>query len=238
MLKRVARSKAIQTGIGRLMALYLKTVRATSRIELVPQDLAGRIGGDAPIICALWHGQHFMIPLVRPRDMPFAVLISKHGDGEINAAACESFGIRPVRGSGGRPDQMHKKGAVAGLRDLLRTLEGGESVTLTADVPKRARVAGLGIVTLARMSGRPIYPTAVVSDRAKNFHSWDRASIGLPFGRITAMIGDPIRVARDADEAEMEDARRRLEVALDRVHADAYARLGLLDPGRDLRVAA
>ena len=38
----------------------------------------------------------------RPQDC-YAVLISRHGDGAINAAACEEFGIRPIRASGGKP---------------------------------------------------------------------------------------------------------------------------------------
>ena len=46
--------------------------------------------------------------------------------------------------------------------ELLRQLESGSSVAMTADVPKRARVAGRGIVTLAKLSGRPIVPTAAV----------------------------------------------------------------------------
>jgi lysophospholipid acyltransferase (LPLAT)-like uncharacterized protein len=40
---------------------------------------------------------------------------------------------------------------------------------MTADMPKRARTAGLGIVTLARLSGRPIVPTAVVTSRRLQF---------------------------------------------------------------------
>ena len=32
------------------------------------------------------------------------------------------------------------------MRELLRQLESGSSVAMTADVPKRARVAGQGIV--------------------------------------------------------------------------------------------
>ena len=103
-----------------------------------------------------------MIPLgKRPQDR-YAVLISRHGDGGINAAACESFGIRPIRASGGKPSKMHRRGGVFGLREMLRALQQGDNVTLTADIPKKARIAGLGIVTLARMSGRPIIPAAVV----------------------------------------------------------------------------
>jgi len=36
---------------------------------------------------------------------------------------------------------------------------------MTADVPKVSRVAGLGIVKIAQMSGRPIYPVAIATRR-------------------------------------------------------------------------
>jgi lysophospholipid acyltransferase (LPLAT)-like uncharacterized protein len=235
MVKRIARSKTVQRAIGHLLALYLKIVRATSRIAFDPPDFKARVLADAPIICALWHGQHFMIPVAKPSRMRFAVLISRHGDGEINAAACEAFGIRPIRGSGGRPEQMTKKGGVAGLRALARALAEGDSVTLTADIPKTARVAGLGIVTLARVSGRPIYPTAVVSNRRHVARSWDRATIALPFGTMIAAIGEPIWVAPDADDIALEKARQAVQSGLDEIHARAYAHLNATDPGAFLR---
>ena len=65
----------------------------------------------------------------------------------------------------------------------------------------------MGIVTLAQMSGRPIVPVAVVNSRRKDFDSWDRSSIGLPFGRCALVFGAPIRVARDADGPALEGAR-------------------------------
>jgi lysophospholipid acyltransferase (LPLAT)-like uncharacterized protein len=79
-------------------------------------------------------------------------------------------------------------------------------MVLTADIPKRARVAGPGIIALARASGRPIHPIAVVTSRRIDFKSWDRASIGLPFGRGAIVVGEAIRVDRHADEAT---SRRR-----------------------------
>ena len=238
MLKRIGRAAPVQAALGRLLAGYLRLVGRTSTLLLDPPDLFERLEPQGPFICALWHGQHFMIPLgKRPQDR-YAVLISRHGDGGINAAACDSFGIRPIRASGGRPDQMHRKGGVRGLREMLRALEDGESVTLTADVPKRARVAGIGIITLAKLSGRPIYPATVVTSRRIDFNSWDRASLGLPFGQGAIVIGDPIRVAADADDAAMEDKRRMLEIALDRVQHDAFALVGSQDPGAELSLSA
>lgn len=168
MLKRIGRSAPVQAALGNLLAGYLRLVGRTSRLVLEPPDLFDRLDPQKPFICALWHGQHFMIPLgKRPQDR-YAVLISRHGDGGINAAACDSFGIRPIRASAGAPSKMHKRGGVYGLREMLRALEQGDSVTLTADVPKTARVAGMGIVTLARLSGRPIVPVTVVEPAAQD----------------------------------------------------------------------
>ena len=99
-------------------------------------------------------------------------------------------------------------------------------------------VAGIGIVMLAKMSGRPIYPATVVTSRRIDFNSWDRASMGLPFGRGAIVIGKPLHVAADADEAAMESTRRALEIELDRVQHDAFALVGARDPGADLSLAA
>jgi lysophospholipid acyltransferase (LPLAT)-like uncharacterized protein len=121
------------------------------------------------------------------------------------------------------------------MRELLRQLESGSSVAMTADVPKRARVAGLGIVALAKLSGRPIVPTAAIMSRRVQFKSWDRASLGLPFGRAIVVVGDLIRVSPSADDEEMEVARLAVERGLDEVHRQGYAMVGASDPGADLR---
>ncbi len=123
-----------------------------------------------------------------------AALISRHEDAGAQAAALEYLGVTPVRGSGGPADRAYYKGGAPAMRQLMRQLESGASVAMTADVPKRARVCGLGIVTLAKLSGRPIVPTAVVTSRRIQFNSWDRASLGLPFSRAVVVAGDLVRV--------------------------------------------
>ncbi len=171
------------------------------------------------------------------RDRPDGGPISRHEDAGAQAVALERLGVTPVRGSGGPADRAYYKGGAPAMRELLRQLESGVSVALTADVPKVARVAGLGIVTLAKLSGRPIVPTAVATSRRVQFHTWDRASLGLPFGRAAVVIGDLIRVAPDADEAAMEAARLAVERGLDEAHERAYAMFGARDPGAHLRPA-
>jgi lysophospholipid acyltransferase (LPLAT)-like uncharacterized protein len=196
-----------------------------------PADAYDRIGPMMPVIAAMWHGQHFMIHFAkRPQDRA-ASLVSRSGDGELNATALRHLGVRAIRGSGARGRDIRQKGGVSALRAMLRALEDGEMVVMTADVPKISRVCGQGIITLAQLSGRPIVPVAVVTSRRIDFRSWDRASLGLPFGRGAMVLGDPITVPRDADDAALESARQAVERGLDAVHARAYALVGARDPG-------
>jgi lysophospholipid acyltransferase (LPLAT)-like uncharacterized protein len=232
MLKRILRAKPVLRGAGRLMALYLKLVRRTNSFVVEPADADATVYPLTPVILAMWHGQHFMIPYAkRPQDAA-AVMISRHGDGEINAAAAEAFGLMTVRGSGAqRQDQIRKRGGMEALRAALQTLKGGATLAMTADVPKVSRVCGRGIVTLAQLSGRPIVPAAVVTSRRKDFQSWDRTSIGLPFGKGAIVFGQPISVSREADDLAIEQARLAVQTALDEVHVRAYALVGGSDPG-------
>jgi hypothetical protein len=230
-VKRIVRSRAVQESLGFLVAGYLKLVQRTNRFVMEPADAYDRIGPQMPVIAAMWHGQHFMIHFAkRPQDRA-ASLVSRSPDGEFNAIALRHLGVRAIRGSGARGRDIRKKGGVQAMRAMLRALDDGEMVVLTADIPKISRVCGEGIVTLAQLSGRPIVPVAVVTSRRIDFNSWDKASIGLPFGRGAMVLGDPIPVPRDADAQTLEALRRQVERELDAVHARAYALVGSRDPG-------
>lgn len=236
-LKELGRRPTVQRRIGRMLAGYLRLVRRTNRFTIEPEDPHAGLTALRPVIVAMWHGQHFMVPFLK-RDLDPAVsLVSRSRDGEINAVALEALGIRAIRGSGARGRDPRAKGGAYALRAMLKALAGNEDVVLTADVPKIARRAGEGIVTLARLSGQPIVPVAVTTSRRIAFGSWDRASIGLPFGRGAMVVGEPIFVARDADAAALEAARLAVETSLDGVHARAFAAVDRADPGAELRKA-
>ena len=106
---------------------------------------------------------------------------------------------------------------------MMRELKSGGNVVVTADVPKVARVAGLGIVTLAKYSQCPILPLGMVTSRVHRLSNWDKTPISLPFGRIGLVRGEEIRVPRDADDAALEAARVAVEKALNVVTERAYA---------------
>lgn len=237
-LKELTRRPAVQQAAGWSFARYLDLVRRTNSWTFEPADAYGRLGPMQPFIGAMWHGQHFMAPyLRRPQDRA-ASLVSRSSDGELNAIALHHLGIRAIRGSGARGRDQRQKGGSEALRAMLRALADGENMFLTADIPKIARRCGTGIVLLGRMSGRPIVPVAVATSRRKEFRSWDRASLGLPFGRGAIVAGEPIEVPKGADEGVLEEKRLAVERELDRVNGRAFALAGRDDPGAGLRAQA
>ena len=228
----------LHEALGLGFALYLGLVRRTNRFLREPVDLEARIAGETPVIVAMWHGQHMMMTYAWPKSIErVGALISRHADAGAQAVALRWLGVIPVRGSGGRAEKSREKGGARAAISLKRLLDQGVAIVMTADVPKIPRQAGLGIVTLARISGRPIAPTAVTTSRRIDFDSWDKASIGKPFGRGAIIIGDLIHVPPDADAELMETLRRRVEEGLDEVHRRAYALVGATDPGAGLRNA-
>jgi lysophospholipid acyltransferase (LPLAT)-like uncharacterized protein len=208
---------------GALLYRYLLLVRRTNEFVIDPPNAYEPLEADMPVIATMWHGQHFLAPFVRrPQDRAKA-LLSFHRDAEINAIAVEHFGIPTIRGSGDHERRFDRKGGVKAFIAMRDALADGWSLMLTADVPKVSRVAGLGIIKLARVSGRPIYPIGIGTSRRKILNNWDRSVVNLPFGRGAIAFGEPIRVARDADDAAMEVARRQLEDGLNAITARAFA---------------
>lgn len=221
--------------LGQLLAAYFRVLKGTTRFVFDPPDAMDRLAGGAPLILTMWHGQNFLIPLAKWPSANVSVLITRHGDGEIIAASSRAYGLKPIRASGGVKATSAKRGGVAGLKAMIDALARGESVVMTPDAPKKARVAGEGIIALARLSGAAIYPVCVATRWRIDLQNWDRTSIGIPFGRGAIVVGEPIRIARDAGAEAIENARKTVEAALDDVHDRAYGYFGETDPGMGLR---
>jgi lysophospholipid acyltransferase (LPLAT)-like uncharacterized protein len=218
----ISRHRVVQTTLGFLAGEYLRLVWNTSRPVVDLAAFHDQIIPEVPFILAMWHGQHIMTPFARHPDMKVKALISRHGDGEINAIAIERLGIGAVRGSGDRNRRFDLKGGVGAFKRMLDALAQGHCMAVTADFPKVARVAGTGIVLLARYSGRPIIPIAIATSRRIELSNWDRTAINFPFSRVAVVADEPIRVAANADAAALETARRAVEDGLNAVTKRAY----------------
>jgi hypothetical protein len=224
MLKFLKRNRFVQNFLGSLLANYLLFVRKTSFYSKdMPADPLEHIVDHTPFIVAFWHGEHFMISFAKRESMTFHTLISRHGDGEINAIASRKLGVPAIRGSGDTKKKGTQKGGAMAFRAMLKVLSNGENLGFTADVPKISRIAGLGIIKLAQKSGRPIIPIAYATSRRITLNSWDHAKINLPFSRIGFVAGDPIYVDKNADKDGLEAARILLQDNLNTVTERAYA---------------
>jgi lysophospholipid acyltransferase (LPLAT)-like uncharacterized protein len=220
MLRSLTRSSWFLHSAGVLAAEYLRLVWLTNRFTFDPPDLYERVEREMPAIFAFWHGHHFMMSFAKKKHHRAKVLISRHRDGEINAVAARRLGAEAIRGSGDH-------GGVSAFMSMLRALKDeSTSIAVTADVPKVARIAGFGVIMLARESGRPIIPVAIATSRFKRLDNWDRSVVHLPFGRGIIMTGDAISVPPDADDRAMEAYRVQLETSLNELTRRAYAHVG------------
>jgi lysophospholipid acyltransferase (LPLAT)-like uncharacterized protein len=231
-LRNLSRAGWVQRGVGFLAAEYLRLVWLTNRFSFDPANIYERVEPQQPAIFAFWHGQHFMTPFIKTKETHRGkVLISRHRDGEYNAIAAERLGIGTIRGSGDHGSAFHRKGGVGAFKEMVRALADNYNVALTADVPKRSRIAGLGIIMLARESGRPIMPFAMATSRFIRLNNWDGTTINLPFGR-GALVGiGEVVVPPDADGETMERLRAELEANLNEATRRAYAQVGRPEQG-------
>jgi 3-deoxy-D-manno-octulosonic-acid transferase len=155
-----------------------------------------------------------MTPAFQPDGFETRVMVTRHPDAEPLAQALRAFGLGLIRGSGAAGRGGDRGGGNA-FREAAAGLRNGVIVAMTADVPPGpAYRCGLGIIKLAQVSGRPIFPLALSTSREITLKSWDRMSINLPFSRIGWVSADPIWVPGDFSSDDLEKARHNVEYSL------------------------
>ena len=193
----------------------IRSVAATIRFEW--RDRSGLLTGERTktVIFCLWHNRLALAPIAYhryvKRNVPsrnMAAMVSASRDGGMLARVLEHFGIQPVRGSSSR------RGPQA-LLELTNWAERGHDLAITPDGPRGpCYVIQDGVTALAQLTGLPIVPATYHLNWKMRLKSWDRFQVPLPFARCTVEFGEPIRVSREASEAEREQLRQRLENSL------------------------
>ena len=207
---------------SRIVTLYLQFVFLTSRATFVPAGKRRICNENGAVIYATWHGQNFILANFFRAPVYPSLLVARHGDGRMIGGAMANLGVPQIFGSGSTGKTETDKGGARAFLQMLRELRRGQSVVLTADIPKVAREVGEGIILLARKSGAPIVPVAMTSSRRKILGSWDKMQLNLPFSRIVYVEGDPIEVPQD--DTPLAPYRNLLRDALDDAQARACAR--------------
>ena len=229
-LTKSMKSKLMRIG-GANLARFIGMVERTCEHRFDPPDMQETFVEQHPAICACWHGQFMMLASSRPESLKFSAMVARHGDAELIGEAMRRIGVELIRGAGAGDRRKDRGGAYA-LKASLSTLKAGSSVVITADVPPGpARKAGEGIITLARLSGRPILPVAAATSRYHALNTWSRLTFNLPYGKLGFAMGTPIFVPRQASAEELEALRRQLEADLNEATERAFALVGA-DPMR------
>lgn len=184
-MKKLLRHPLTQKLLIRLVTTYARLVFATVRVTVVsplPPHLAA-----APAVFALWHQQIAFVPvLMRQSPRPWLALMSASRDGTAMRLIAAKFGIRAAIGSSHR-------GAFAGTRGLLRAAQSGHNLLMTPDGPRGpARSPKPGTTEVSRLTGLPLIPCALWSNRGITFNSWDTLRLPTPFARITLVVGAPL----------------------------------------------
>lgn len=165
-------------------------------------------------IIGFWHGRILPGTLYFQR-RGIVVITSENFDGEWIARIIQRFGYGTARGSTSR-------GARKAMLQLVREMAHGKGAGFTLDGPRGpARVAQPGAVWLAKATGNPVVPIHLEATSHWTLGSWDRAQIPKPFARVALAIGEPMFVAREASDEEIEAARKDLERRLADLEAHA-----------------
>lgn len=160
-----------------------------------------------PHIYAFWHGKFFLPIMVVARfsNKKIAGLVSHSKDGEILATWIRRLGLEVVRGS------SSKKGA-RGIVELIEYAKNGYSIGIAADGPRGPIFcAKSGAAYLAQKTGMPILPIGAAYRGAKQFQSWDRFFLPMPFSKGLIYLNEPIYVN---PEDNIEAATHELELKL------------------------
>lgn len=217
------RDRLIAALAPRVAYAYILLLRATVRLQYHNREVLEQIGdgpGRGQHILAFWHSRFVMMPYGCTPERIVA-LISMHRDSRMLGDILERFGVSLVFGSS-------TVGGARGLREVLRKVKEGYDVGIAPDGPRGPRrKIKPGVLTVARLTGLPIVPLGFSARPARRLASWDRTLVPYPFGRAVFLYGNPIRVPRDADDADRNRLQELLEAELDRVTDLADRRVGL-----------
>lgn len=220
---------------GRAIYRHVWLVQRTSKWlphlgEIEGRRQARRLTQNHPFIFAVWHGQFMLVPLLTFPKYPVKVMVARHGDAALASELLKHFGLELIRGAGAGARAKDRGGAHA-IRASIEALRNGVSVAMTADIPPGpARKAGMGIVMLARVTGRPIVPVAIASSRYISLGTWSRMTINLPWSTCGSVVGEEVTVPSNASSEVMEQLRQKVEDNLNAALREAYAKAGAVDP--------
>lgn len=212
----------LAAGLG---ALVLEVLWRTCRIRVVNgEQMSAELIAHGAVIPVYWH-QHLLmcsryLPLQAPHGLKLGFMISPSVDGEAATMLARIYGGEVIRGSGSYT------GARA-VRHLYRAVSGQKlSPVMTPDGPRGPRfVFKPGALFLSQLCSKPIVPLSYAARPAWVLRTWDKFVIPVPFSRVVIAVGEPLQVAREITEPELEALQVEMQHRLHATYRAAAAEL-------------
>jgi hypothetical protein len=206
--------KIVQIFLALLLSGYMGLVRHTTRWSTDNIQIREKLqeSGEGFVACT-WHSRFLMTTagLTKMQQRPH-VLISRSRDGNLVAYTAKILRLGVIRGSRRAKITGKSKGGASALREMLTTIEQGDCILMTPDGPRGPRMRmGEGPLRLAKLSGAPVAAYALSTSNKILFNSWDRFMLPLPFGKGKIVLGEPVYVAANANDEQLEAKRLELE---------------------------
>lgn len=230
MLQSITSSAAFQTALSWVLAKYMQFCAATKSWERRGREhLDVCTGTGEGMVAAFWHSRIGLSFMGWDRKAPQTptMLISRSREGDFIARFARNLSIATVRGSSRNTRKTKQKGGMTAFRDMARAIENGACMGLTIDGPRGPRQrASMGVIQLARTTGKPIMIFSWSVTHKKVFNSWDRFILPVPFGKGVVIWKEPIYVPANADDEQMEALRLELEQKLNEATREADEAVG------------
>jgi len=211
--------KKLVSWFGPSLAFWtIKFLGQTMRFEEVNPEIPRYFWERGmPAIGAFWHGRLLMMPLIyKVKRLSF--LVSPHRDGLVVGKSLARFGFHAILGS------TYRKGFSA-FKQMVKAHQNGSDIAITPDGPRGPRYrVQIGVIELAKLTGRPVVPLSFGASKKKIFKTWDHFLLPYPFSKGVFIWGEPIVVDPDGDRTHMEERRALLEKRLNELteRADHY----------------
>lgn len=222
--KRTATREWTYRALAPVISGFLRALWGSYRCETIGEEPWLGPLREGPVIPCFWHGRTVacagFVRGLTERGLEPCALVSPSLDGDLTSKVIERWGFRVLRGSATRTGPK-------AIRDLYRVIvKERRSPIVIPDGPQGpAHEAKLGALMLSQVAQVPILPISFATNRSFVVKTWDRWIVPYPFARVAFAMGEPIRVERDATSEDLEQARLRLEEALNTLEARAAEHL-------------
>lgn len=204
--------------ISFIISLYIRFVYKTSKIIVkgYTEEYLNSLQQNNSNVVFTWHGRIFiasafvesLLKKISYKGNIYTIA-SKHKDGNIAFMSMSFFGFKKIEGSSVNNERVRKKddsGAFSSAIKILRELKGNNaSIFVALDGPKGPRYQiNSNIIGLAQKTESMVFPVVISYSNKKEFSSWDKFQLPVPFSKIMIDFLEPIILKKDFNIKEIE----------------------------------